>query len=109
MRINILFLQLFLSLFLFFQESIAVDDNKICIDLIGASRMGIMSLLDDQVKHGSRASDTAWLRSMNYAFTFVSIFSFYCFRFSNCDSWTSIQLIEYGVNFNTILHFLEVH
>ena len=31
--------------------------------------MGIMSLLDDQVKHGSRASDTAWLRSMNYAFT----------------------------------------
>jgi hypothetical protein len=23
----------------------------------------------EQVKHGSRASDTAWLRSMNYAFT----------------------------------------
>jgi myosin heavy subunit len=51
------------------EASIAVDDNRICIDLIGASRMGIMSLLDDQVKHGSRASDTAWLRSMNYAFT----------------------------------------
>ena len=51
------------------ESSIAVDDNRICLDLIGASRMGIMSLLDDQVKHGSRASDTAWLRSMNYAFT----------------------------------------
>ena len=49
--------------------SVAVDDNRICIELIGASRMGIISLLDDQVKHGSRASDTAWLRSMNYAFT----------------------------------------
>ena len=49
--------------------SAAVDDNRQCIHLIGASRMGVMSLLDDQVKHGSRASDTAWLRSMNYAFT----------------------------------------
>ncbi len=51
------------------EASIAVDDNRICINLIGASRMGIMSLLDDQVKHGTRASDEAWLRSMNYAFT----------------------------------------
>ena len=27
-----------------------------------------MSLLDDQVKQGKRASDTAWLRQMNFAF-----------------------------------------
>ena len=39
-----------------------------CLTLIGAKRMGVMSLLDDQVKQGKRASDDSWLRQMNFAF-----------------------------------------
>ena len=39
-----------------------------CLTLIGAKRMGMMSLLDDQVKQGERASDESWLRQMNFAF-----------------------------------------
>ena len=49
-----------------YNERLSTIDQ--CLTLVGAKRMGVFSLLDDQVKQGKRASDSAWLRQMNFAF-----------------------------------------